>query len=287
MSAATDALLSKTDAELRFFLDNPQFYQPELVSAARRELQRRGVATTAAAPAAPVAYPTPPPLAAPDFAADYLGEPAERRPLLVPLLIVLSVVAAGLGLYWYFSAAQNRQALASTTAAKLSPDSLKLESVAATPLPTVDADAFITRQLAVVPAAERRRATPQQMQQYRGVSRRFWQAEQPTEFLLNLANSGQVTSYALLVDQIRFAEQQWHTSGNALVYTYRFPPTMADQVDRMRAVADLERKILDHVKAQAILNNPLRLSDKDQMDYATARELLHGVTHELRTLEAK
>lgn len=301
MSASSDALLAKSDAELRFFVDHPHFYQPELVQAAHRELHRRGATTAPVGPppppvpATPAPFAPPPPLVppaasypAPDYPAEYLDEPARPRPWLVPVLLVVVVLAAGTGLYRWFSATQQQQrTLAARSRARLSPDSLRLEEAAATPLPLVDADANISRQLAIVPAAERRQATAQQMQQYRGVSRRFWQAEQPTEFLLNQAAANQASNYAIFLDQVRLMEQQWHTSGNALVYTYHFPPTMADQVSRMRAVAGLERKILDHVKAQALASHPLTLSSKDQMDYATARELLHGITHELGTLQAQ
>ena len=41
MATPPDVLLLKTDAELRFFVENPSYYQEELVAAARRELRRR------------------------------------------------------------------------------------------------------------------------------------------------------------------------------------------------------------------------------------------------------
>ena len=315
MSASTDALLAKTDAELRFFVDNPQFYQPELVSAARRELTRRA----AASPAPPAASPTaqaqaatagavgsgaspaalPPPVApeygapapfappAPDFAADYLGEPARRRPWLVPLLVLLAAVAAGVGIYSWSSANQEAaKALAVREAARLSPDSLKLETAASTPLPSFDVDQDVARQLAVVPAGELKQVSSQEMRQYRIVSTRFWQAQHPTEFLVGLATSGKAPSYALLTDQIRLVEGLWHNSGNALVYSYKFPPTMADQVSRMRAVAAIERRVLEHIRDQVAQNAPASLSDKDQAEHATARELLAGMQQRPHAIEA-
>ena len=39
----------KTDAELQFFVDHPELYQPSLIEAARGELRRRGVVPTLAA----------------------------------------------------------------------------------------------------------------------------------------------------------------------------------------------------------------------------------------------
>lgn len=307
MSASTDALLAKTDAELRFFVDNPQFYQPELVSAARRELTRRaaaGPAPSAASPTAPpppatagavgggtnpAALPPPAPFAppAPDFAADYLDEPARRRPWLVPLLVLLAAVAAGLGIYSWSSANQEAaKALAAREAARLSPDSLKLETAVSTPLPSFDVDQDVARQLAVVPAGELKQVSSQEMRQYRIVSTRFWQAQHPTEFLIGLATSGKAPSYILLTDQIRLVEGLWHNSGNALVYSYKFPPTMADQVSRMRAVAAIERRVLEHIRDQVTQHAPAFLSDKDQAEHATARELLAGMQRRPRTIEA-
>ncbi|MGI4833927.1 MAG: hypothetical protein ACRYFK_10745 [Janthinobacterium lividum] len=304
MPAPSDALLTKTDAELQFFVDNPQFYQPALVAAARQELARRAAEgprpvaaspTLAAAPAAlveavapaapvqatPAPFAPPPPLGpppSPDIVADYLVEPARRRPLLVPLLGLLAAVALGLSIYWWRSAAQGKAALAARTAAKLSPDSLKLETAATAPLPTFDVEQDVARQLAVVPAAELKQVSSQEMRQYREVSKRFWQAQHPTEHLIGLALANQAPSYTLLIDQIRFTEGQWHQAGNALVYGFHFPPTMADQVARMRAIASVERRVLEHLKTQS-------LSQKDLSEYTVTQELAAGLRQKPRALE--
>nr|GFD52926.1 hypothetical protein [Tanacetum cinerariifolium] len=59
MATPSDVLLLKTDAELRFFVENPGYYQPELVAAARRELRRRYPTASLpnAAPASEAAQP--------------------------------------------------------------------------------------------------------------------------------------------------------------------------------------------------------------------------------------
>jgi hypothetical protein len=43
MATATDALRTKTDAELQFFVDNPGYYHADLVLTARQELRRRRI----------------------------------------------------------------------------------------------------------------------------------------------------------------------------------------------------------------------------------------------------
>ena len=46
----------KTDEQLRFFVEHPELYQPELVEAARRELRRRAPAAPALQPASVAEY---------------------------------------------------------------------------------------------------------------------------------------------------------------------------------------------------------------------------------------
>lgn len=278
MSFASDALLTKTDDELRFYVENPQYYQDELVEAARRELRRRGASVPAAA--------TRSPRAPADYAAENFDEPARPRPALVPALVLLGVLALGAGGYWWGSATKAAtRATAAASAAKLSPDSLKLETAEATPLPSFDVEQDLTRQLALVPAAEQRQAAGQPLRQYREVSRRFWRAERPTEYLIEEAASGKVPSYAILTQQISFLEGQWHQAGNALVYTYKFPPTMADQLARMRSAAATERQVLEGIKQGVIGNNPHLLSEKDAMKHAGDEALLEGLRHPAKPLE--
>ncbi|MGI4866895.1 MAG: hypothetical protein ACRYFZ_23455, partial [Janthinobacterium lividum] len=84
----------KTDAELRFFVENPSYYQAELVAAARKELRRR---QPAPAPAAAVSMA---PVAASPAVIDYAAVPPRRATSwLLPASVASVLLLAGLG-FW-------------------------------------------------------------------------------------------------------------------------------------------------------------------------------------------
>lgn len=283
MPAPSDALLAKTDAELQFFVDNPQLYQPALVAAARGELARRAAegprvppsapaapapsvteaatpaASAPAAPAAPV-YATPTPFAPPpalDYPATYLDEPARRRPWLVPLLLVLAG-AAGLGVYrWSAAHEQATQAAARQAAARLSPAALKLDAVTTTAMPEYNITTLVDKQLATVPAAEKVEAQP--LRQFRELSRRFWLAETQSEYLTQLAQQGQAgpafASQALLV------RENWLAWNKGAMYGYKFGPKLRAQYELMGKVASSQQHIL--AKLPDLLPGKQFLTDRE------------------------
>ncbi|NML67833.1 hypothetical protein HHL22_21735 [Hymenobacter sp. RP-2-7] len=321
MSAPSDALLTKTDAELQFFVDNPQLYQPALVEAARRELARRAAedprvsssaampdaaeaaataATTSALanaaptpPAAPV-YATPAPFAPPpalDYPATYLDEPARRRPWLVPLLILLAV-AAGFGVYRW-SAAHERaaQAEAKRAAARLTPDALKLDAVATTAMPEYNITALVDKQLAKVPAAEKADAQP--LRQFREMSRRFWVAETQSEYLTQLADQGKAG--AAFASQALLARENWRAWNKGAMYGYKFGPRLQEQYELMGKVASSQQHIL--ARLPDLLANKGFLTDKELVNRTgdvqawmadlAAVSPVTGRAYEITTLQAR
>jgi len=242
MLAPTDILRAKTDAELLFFIENPSFYQPELVATAWRELQRRG--------ALPVA-----PAQASAFAVEEQEAPARRSPwLLIAVALVIATLAAGL---WSL----NRQQAAATKAAarpsRLSPDSLKLETVAAHPLPTFNIEQIVDAQLASIPAAEKSQA--QMLRQFRGLSKRFWTAETQTEYLTDQAHTGQAGS--AFADQTLVARETWRGWNKAVVYSYDFGPVMRAQYQRMKLAASSQQHVLSRLPG--LLPERRFLTDKE------------------------
>jgi hypothetical protein len=273
MSASTDALLAKTDTELQFFVDNPQFYQPTLVEAARRELTRRAAenppqATAASAapagstpvpPAAPV-WATPAPFAPPpalDYPATYLDEPTRRRPWLVPLLVVLAVII-GLGAYrWSAAAERASKAEAARAAARLSPDALKLDAVATTSIPTYNIAQLVDQQAATIPAAEKQDA--QALRQFREMTKRFWAAETESEYLTNLAHDGKAGD--AFTNQALLNRENWRAFNRGAMYGFKFGPTMRGQYELMGKVAGSQQHIMERLPN--MLTDQAYLGDKE------------------------
>lgn len=227
MSTATDVLRAKTDAELQFFVDNPGYYHADLVAAAQQELRRRGLGP-APRPSEPVAV------------TDYTDEPAlapSRRPLFIAAAL-LGLAGASGALFWASRPAA--QPLAASRPGHLSPDSLKLETVAARPIPAFDVDKIVREQEAAIPAAEKQQ--PQELRQFRGLCRRFWTAETQTEFLISQARAGQAGP--MFAEQTLVVRQTWRDWNKAVVYSYRFGPKMRDQLQRMARTASSQQHIL-------------------------------------------
>lgn len=260
MATATDVLRAKTDAELQFFVDNPGYYHADLVMAARQELRRRGLG------------PTPPPSEPAAVANDYADE-AELSPGRRPLLIaaaLLGFVGAGGALFWASRPAA--QPLAASQPGHLSPDSLKLETVAARPIPTFDVDKIVQEQVARIPEAEKQKA--QELRQFRGLCRRFWTAETQTEFLTSQAHAGQAGP--MFAEQTLVARQTWRDWNKAVVYSYKFGPRMKDQLDRMASTASSQQHILANFPG--LLEDRKFLTDKEmQAREAEVQDWLAGL----------
>ena len=260
MPTSTDMLRAKTDAELLFFVENPSFYQPDLVETAWQELRRRGIRPAAMAAATPASITTDYPDNPDDEA------PARRTPWVVAATLALALAVAAGG----FFALRPARPVASAGARpdRLSPDSLKLETVA--PLPAFDPEQNVDRQLALVPAAEKTQA--QALRQFTGLSRRFWRAQNPSVYLIQ--QSDKVLSYPVFTNQLALVQSQWNDLYKGLVYSYDLPPTMADHLARMRVIARIQRATLKELQADCDNQKPLELAGRTQLAQDTAQHLL-------------
>ena len=241
MSTTTDVLHAKTDAELQFFVENPSYYHADLVAAAQQELRRRGLA--------------PAPAASSDHD-DYAEETTpSRRGLLVAGLLGL----AGVGGAFWWASQPAAQPLAASRPGRLSPDSLKLESVVARPIPNFDVDKLVAEQVASIPASEKQK--PQELRQFKALSRRFWTAETQTEFLTSQAHAGQAGP--MFAEQTIVARETWRNWNKAVVYSYRFGPKMKDQLQRMASTASSQQHILTNFPG--LLEERKFLSDREML----------------------
>jgi len=283
--ATSDVLRAKTDAELLFFVENPARYERTLVMAARQELQRRQAAASSAASSAARTETTPATVAlAADNPPPNAGAGAGGRWLTGAALLL---ALGGGGWLWQRASAAQEQTIARATAAahrpgRLLPDSLRLETAASAPLPTFDPDHDADQQLALIPAAERAQASAQALRQFRGLSRRFWRAQNPTAYLVRQAARPHSAQVGQAVGaQLGLAQDQWTELSRGLAYSYKFTPTMADQIARMRAIASIQRRTLTELQAaQARVparqpgNVALPLSPDTQKKQAEVRHLL-------------
>lgn len=234
----TDFYHQKTDAELQFFLDNPGYYQPELVAEARRELRRRGVgqAPPAAAPAPVPAYqPSPEAEPAPGLKAG---------PVVLSVAVVLALSLSG----FYYVKQKNSTAPVAASAAETPPAHKAppmLVEVPTSAIPNYDVDGLVEQQLRRVPAAERAAAKTAGMplRQYRELAKRFWAAETQTEYLLNQAQEGKAGP--MFADQTLVARTTWSAWNKAAVYKYKFGPTMQRHLELMADVASSQQHLLE------------------------------------------
>lgn len=258
---AAPALRTKTDAELRFYTENPSLYQAELVVSAQRELRRRGLRPVAAAPEAPIPY------------ADYEAEPANRPPLaLLAALVVIVALAAFSFCSW------QRKAVASAPPplpSALSPDSLKLETVATHALPTFNNDQNVDQELTLIPAAELK--NPQKRNQFRELTRRFWRAQNPSAYLIR--QSSQVLSYPIYAGHLQLVHDQWNYLNKGLVYRYDLPPTMADHLLRIRVISRIQLAAIQELQRACTAQRSLALSRHTQLNQDTVQHLLPALQH--------
>jgi hypothetical protein len=233
--STTDFYQQKTDAELQFFLDNPGYYQPELVQEARRELHRRG-----ALPSAPVAAPAPAPTYHP--APEAAPTPGLKAgPVVLGVAVVLALSVGG----FYYVQQKNSPASAAATAAPVRKSPPRLIEVPTYVIPNYDVAALAEQQLRQVPAAERAaaKAAGQPLRQYRELAKRFWAAETQTEYLLNQAHEGKAGP--MFADQTLVARTTWSAWNKAAVYQYKFGPVMQRHLELMSDVASSQQHLLE------------------------------------------
>ena len=244
----------KTDAELQFFADHPDLYQPSLVDAARRELRRRGVGPAPLAPAARLET----------ASLDYAPAPTGLRtgPLTLGLAAVLLV-----GLGGFYVIKQKNQPPPPPAAPAIPKAPPQLEEVETSAIPTYDGVVAqaVAQQVRRLPAAERAaaKATADGMalRQYRELVKRFWVAECQTEYLTNQARAGKAS--AVFADQALLVRTTWSNWNKAAVYSFTFGPTMQEDFQRMQEVAGSQQHVLE--KLPDLLLQRQFLHDKELM----------------------
>lgn len=290
MSTTHDILHLKTEAELRFFVENPAYYHAELVAAAQRELRRRGPSTAPVPLPSPVAEATP--LGTPTPTASYVAsaEPlvthdyAAPEPAPRPWLLLSSVAAvcfvAGLG-FWLKAPttapgapAQSQELPAGAPAAAPRP----LETAPSAALPTFDTQGYVEKALAQVPAAELH--NEQLVSQYRAVSLRFWAAQNPAAHLLQQAQEGRANP--VFGPQAKLVLGLWHDFDRTQVYSYSFGPVMADHLARMKVIANYQRDALKELANDAEAERPPQIDDAQTLAHQqTIPHLLAPLTHKV------
>lgn len=299
MAATHDILQLKTEAELRFFIDNPSYYQPELVAAAQRELRRRGPsAASQATPATQATEPTasaeaaPRHLGAATAAASAYGPTteqahvddysyAEPRPAQRKWLLLASVAAvfflAGLG-FWFKSAGPSTApAPAATAQAPTAKAPAPLETAVSAPLPYFDTDSYVDKALAQVPSTEKR--NEQLLNQYRAVSTRFWAAQNPSAHLIQQVQTSKPNP--VLAAQAQLVLGLWHDFDRTQVYSYSFGPVMADHLSRMKVIAQYQREALKELANDVEAQRSPYLDDDQTLAHQQA------LPHLLAALEHK
>lgn len=225
---SADFYHQKTDAELRFFIENPGYYQPDLIDSARRELRRRGVQLVAP-PTEPLAV---------DLDAPASLANSGRGMGFINLLLAVALL---LGVGWFYYSKQRGggvKAAAAPTKPHVPP---RLMEVPTSAIPTYSTSAVVERQLATIPASEKKDS--QQMRQFRELARRFWAAEMQTEFLTGQAHAGKAGP--LFAEQTLVVRQTWSDFNKGAVYTYKFGPNMANHFSRMKEAASSQQHILE------------------------------------------
>ena len=273
MADSTDDFYhQKTDAELQFFVDHPELYQPSLIDTARRELRRRGVAPAMAAPAElpPLTYVSPEP-----------AVPTGLRtgPLTLGLAAVLLV---GLGSFYVVK--QKSTPPVAPARPKAPP---RLFAVETSAIPTYDGVVAqaVTQQVQRLPASElaaaKNKADGMALRQYRELAKRFWAAECQTEYLTNQAREGKASP--MFADQALVARSSWSAWNKAAVYSFKFGPTMQEDFQRMQEVASSQQHVLERLpdllpQRKFLKDKELKARDTEVQDWLRALRPASPVT---------
>lgn len=228
MSSSTiDFYQQKTNDELQFFVQHPAQYEPSVVEAAQRELERRGVAAPRPVQAA------------------YTGAPqaVSSSPLGKIVLVGLIIASLGGGFWLKQRSDAQEAALKAREEARRRRPAPKLVEVATSAIPSYDgvvANA-VAEQLSKIPAAEK--ANPQHLRQFRELAKRFWTAQAQSEYLIDQATAGKANPQ--FAEQTVVVRTTWTAWNHAAVYGYAFGPTMTEQFEHMGKVASNQQHILD------------------------------------------
>jgi hypothetical protein len=159
-----------------------------------------------------------------------------------------------------------------------SPDSLKLETAVATPLPKFDVESPILRQLALLPASERNTA-PATMRRYQLLTRRFWLAHYYTDYLLKEVQKGQ-PNLPVITYQLATTQGHWRVVREGLSKTEGMPPTMASHLRLMQQTEQIEHAALSDLQADVAGERPLALDAANQTAQSQVAKLLAPLKRE-------
>jgi hypothetical protein len=193
----------------------------------------------------------------------------------------LALVAINLGLCQCQPTTPAEQPAAHTT----SPDSLKLETAVATPLPKFDVESPILRQLALLPAAERS-ADPTAMRRYQQLTRRFWLAQYSTEYLLKEAKTGH-PNLPVFAQQLATIQSHWRVLREGFSQAQGMPTTMADHLRRMQQTEEIQQAALSDLQADVAAQRPLGLDAATQAAQPQVAKLLAPLRREPAPLNVR
>jgi hypothetical protein len=155
-----------------------------------------------------------------------------------------------------------------------SPDSLKLETAVATPLPKFDVESHIMRQLALLPAAERQTA-PEAMHRYQQLTRRFWIAEYSTEHLLKQVQTPSgPPDVAVFEQQLSLIQSHWRVLREGMSQHPPMPTTMTDHITRMQQVEHYQQAALADLQADCAASRPPQPDATTLADQPAVKKLL-------------
>ena len=168
-----------------------------------------------------------------------------------------------------------------------SPDSLKLETAVATPLPKFDLESPILRQLALLPPAERQIA-PEAMRRYQVLTRRFWLAEYSTDYLLEQAQTTPgPPNLVVYARQLAYIQSHWRVLGQGLDQHPPLPPVMTSHLARMQQVEKYQQAALADLQADCAAQRPPRPDAATLATQQTVKELLAPLRREPAPLQVR
>ncbi|QIL75559.1 hypothetical protein [Hymenobacter sp. HDW8] len=231
---SNDLFTQKTNPELLYFLQHPDLYHEAVVTAARQELHRRGVATSAHL-SDTENYTTD----------DYENEPVERRWLAPSIGVALLVV--GCLVYTQF----HKPAPAFAVVPKVTTE---LKSVELNVLPTfeVETAAQLKTEPSLLPPNERTDKKP--LGKYLILSGRFWKAEKQAEFLANQVAIAKIDS--TFPGKTALVYDQWRELTRVLVYNHNLRPVMQQRVNLMHDIANRRMQSLQEMRENYSLGRP-------------------------------